>query len=139
MQARITQNLPICTSPSILVGSSPLLGTLRALGSRAQVSNGNMATSTTISSSPMKKFQAATREDVCPSLLVAIMINKWATMTSRWSILASTPSGQPLKRRSKTFRTCYTSTPSGKQKWETASPTSNNTSSRRMRIGTICS
>ena len=48
---------------------------LRAPGSRVQVINGRMTTSTTISSNYMKKFQAATREDVCPSLLVAIMIS----------------------------------------------------------------
>ena len=75
----------------MLAGSSLLLSTQKAPGNRAQVSNGSMATSTTINSIPMKKFQVATREDVCPSLFVAIMISQWVTITSRWSIPASTP------------------------------------------------
>ena len=91
MQTGTSQDFLACTSPSMLAGSSPLLNTLRAPDSRAQVSTSNKGTSTTINSSPMKKFQAATREDVCPSLPVAIMISQWTTMTSRWSIPASTP------------------------------------------------
>jgi hypothetical protein len=51
----LDRNLPTYTSPSILVGGSPLLSTLSAPGIRAQVRNGRMATSTTISSSTMKK------------------------------------------------------------------------------------
>ena len=94
MQAGISQSLLACTSPSMLVGSSPLLNTLRAPDSRAQVSTSKKETSTTINSNPMKKFQAATREDICPSLPVAIMISQWATMTSRWSIPALTPGWQ---------------------------------------------
>ena len=90
MQARISWDPPACINPSMLVGSSSLLSTLRSPGSRAQVSNGNMETLTTISSSHMKKFQAATREDICPSLPIATMISPWAIMSSRWSTPTST-------------------------------------------------
>jgi hypothetical protein len=103
------------------------------------VSNGKMATLTTINSRHMKRFQVVTREHACPSLLVATMINQWAIMTNRWSMLVSIL-GQPLsKRRSTTSRTRLISTPSGNQEWETASPTSSNISSRRTRIGTTYS
>ena len=139
MQARTSRDPPTCTNLSMLVGSSPLLSTLRAPRSRAQVINGNMATSTTINSSPIKKFQAATREDVCPSLPVATMISPWAIMTSRWIMPTSTLGSPPSRRPSKTFRTCFTSTPCGKQKWETASRTSSYISSRKMRSRTTCS
>jgi hypothetical protein len=91
MQVRISWDLLACTSPSMLVGSNPLLSTPKASSNLFQASSGTMVTSTTSSNSPMKKFQGATREDVCPSLLVAIMISPWAIMSSRWSTLASTP------------------------------------------------
>ena len=139
MQAGISWALLACTSPSMLVGSSPLLNTLRAPSNRGQASSGTMATLTTINNNYMKMFQVATREDVCPSLPVAIMISGWATMTSRWIMPTSTLGSPPSRRPSKTFRTCFTSTPCGKQKWETASRTSNYISSRKMRYGTTCS
>jgi hypothetical protein len=139
MQAGTSQDLPICTSSSIMVGSSLLLSTLRAPSIRTQVRNGRMATSTIINNNNMKKSRVTIREDVCPLPMVTTMTNPWAIMSRRWSAPASTPSRWLLKRRSKTFETSYTNTPSGKQKWESASPASSSTRSRRTRIGTTCS
>ena len=119
----------------MLVGSSPLLSTLRAPGIRAQVRNGRMATSTTISSSNMTKSWVAIGEDVCPSLPLVTMTSPWAIMSSRWSAPASTPGWRLSKRRGKTSRTHFTGTHNGKQKWENASPTSSRTRSRKTRIG----
>ena len=132
-------NLIACTSLSMLVGSSTPLSMLRAPGIRAQVRNGSMATSTTISSSHMKKSWVAIREDICPSLPIATMTSPWAIMSSRWSAPTSTIGWRLSKRHSKTFGTSYTSTPSGKQRWENASPPFSSTRSRRTRIGDTCS
>jgi hypothetical protein len=90
MQGRTNRDLPMGTILSMLVGSNPL-STLRAHGNRAQAGNGSTAILTTTSNSPMKKFQVATREGACPSLLVAIMISPWAIMSSRRSTPALTP------------------------------------------------
>ena len=139
MQARIERDLPVCSSLSMLVGSSPLLITLKALGSRLWVSTGKKGVSPTTSHSTMKKSQVATKENVCLSLPVAKMINRWATMTSRWIMSASTPGWPPLKRPNMPSRTPCTSTLSCKQTWETPSLTSSSSSSKRMRTGTTCS
>ena len=139
MQAGIKQDLPVCSRPSMLVGSIPLLVTLKVLGSRLRVSTGKKGTSTTTSHSTMKKSQAATREDACLSMPLAIMISRWATITSRWIIPASTPGWPPLKKHNKTFVTPCTSTHSGGQTWETSSSTFSRTNSKRMRTWTSCS
>jgi hypothetical protein len=98
-----------------------------------------MATTTTINNSPLKKFWVVTKGDVCPSLLVATMTTPWAIMSSRWSTPASTLGWLPSKRHSTTSRTSCISTPSGKQKWETASLASSSIRSRRTTTGATCS
>ena len=132
MQDGINQDLPASTSPSKLVGINHLCISLKAPGNKVQASNGTMETSTTTSNNTMKKFQVATKEDVCLSLPVA-------TMISRWIIPASTPGWPPLKKRNKTYTTLCISILNGRQKWEATSPTSNKTSSSRTRTGTTCS
>ena len=128
MQAWINWDLPTCTSPNKLVGINHPLITLRAPGNKVQASNGTTTTSTSTCNNTMKKFQVATREDVCLSLPVA-------TMTNRWIIPASTPCWPTLKKHNRTFATPCTSTLSGKQTWETPSSTFSRTSSKRMRTG----
>ena len=132
MQARINWDLPACTRLSKLVGSNHLLIILKDFGNRVQASSGTTKTSTTSSNNTMKKFQVATRYDVCLSLPMA-------TMISRWIIPASTLGWPPLKKRNKTYATPCISILNGRQKWEAPSPTSNKTSSSRTRTGTTCS
>ena len=82
MQARINWDLPACTRLSKLVGSNHLLIILKDFGNRVQASSGSMETSTTTSNNTMKKFQVATKVDVCLSLSVATMISRWIISTS---------------------------------------------------------
>lgn len=131
MQARIKRDLPVWSSLSMLVGSNPLCTTLKAHGSKLQVSSGTMETLTTTSNKIMKKSQAATREDVCP-LPVATMINRWITTAS---IIAQ----PPLKRHKGLYRIHYMNRQNGSQTWETPSPTFSRTSSSIMRTRATCS
>ena len=82
MWARTNRDLPVGTSPNMLVENSHLLTNPKALGSKLQVSTGKIGTTTTTKSRPMKKPQVATRKDACPTLAGGIMINKWTTKAS---------------------------------------------------------
>jgi len=137
----------------MLGGSNLLLIIGRVLGNRAQVGNGRMAILITTSSSLVRRSPAASREDACPSLLVAsmttpqaIIIKTWATirrpwvtMSSKWNTVATTLGSPPLRRTSMRFRTLCTNVPSGKKKQDNALPPSSNTRSRRTRIGSTYS
>jgi len=52
MQARTKWDLPVGSSPNMLVGNNHLLTNLKALGSRLQVSTSKMGTTTTTNSIP---------------------------------------------------------------------------------------
>ena len=95
MQAGTNRDLPACSRLSKLVGINHPLITLKALGNKVQASSGTTKFLTTTSNNPMNKFQVANREDICLSLPVATMIN-------RWIILTSTLGGPPLKKHNKT-------------------------------------
>ena len=132
--------------PRYLGGSNLLLIIQRVPGNRAQVGIGRTTILTTTSSNLLRRSAAATREDVCPSLLVASMTSTWATirrpwvtMSSRWNTHASTSGSPPLKRTSMRFRTLCTNIPSGKKKHDNVLPPSSNTRSRRTKIGSTYS
>ena len=82
MWARTNRDRPVGTRLSMLVGINHPLITLRALGNKVLVSSGTSETSTTTSNNTMKKFQVATKADVCLSLSVATMISRWIISTS---------------------------------------------------------
>jgi len=133
-----------------MLGESSLLCIIqRVPGNRAQVGNGRTTILTTTSSSLVRRSPAATREDACPSLLMAsmtipqaIMTNTWATIRSPWvtmssrqNMLASTPGSPTLRRTSMRFRTLYTNIPSGKKKQDNALLPSSSPKSWRIRVG----
>ena len=73
MKVGTSRDLLVCTNPSMLGGSSLLCIIQRVPGNRAQVGNGRMAILTITNSSFTRRSLMATREDACPSLLVATM------------------------------------------------------------------
>ena len=137
-----------------MLGGNNLLRIIgRVPGIRAQVHNGRVATLTTISSSQMRRSLVATREDACPSLLVASMTipraimthiwdticHPWVTMSNRWNTLTLTLGWLPSRRVSMRSRTPCTNIPSGKKKQDNALPPSSSTKSRRIKIGSTYS
>ena len=77
MRVGTSRDLPVCTNLNMQGGSSLLCIIQRVPGNRAQVGNGRTTILTTTSSSPMRS-PATTREDACPSLLVASTTSTWA-------------------------------------------------------------
>ena len=116
MQAGTSRDLPVCTNLSMLGGSSLLCIIQRVPGNRAQVGNGKTIILTTTSSSLTRRSPVATREDACPSLLMATTTIPQVIMSSRWSMLVSTPGSPPLRRTSMRFRTLCTNILSGEKK-----------------------
>jgi len=127
MQVGTSRDLLVCTNLDMLGGSSLLRIIQRVPGNRAQVGNDRMTILTTTSCSPMRRSLVATRENACPSLLMASMTSTWATirrpwvtMSSRWNTLGSTPGSRPLRRTIMRFRTLCTNISSGKKKQDNA-------------------
>jgi hypothetical protein len=60
-------------------------------------------------------------------------------MSSRWSMLVSTPGSSPSRKDRKRSGTLYTNTPCGRKKQDNASSPCSSSSNRRMTTGTGCS
>jgi hypothetical protein len=82
MRAGTNNDLPMGTSLSMLVGTSHLLITSKALGSKLLASSGTIEILTTTSNNIMKKSQVVIREDTYLSLARGITINRWIASAS---------------------------------------------------------